>query len=103
MRTYQLQPGKLLEWEASWRRGLEARRKFVVSCLGCSVRPDGRRVGGEGEGRACWAIMRSAGDTECGWRSTGDLVEPEEVMAILPKLRSGKPWRTSRGDEWAGV
>jgi hypothetical protein len=31
MRTYQLQPGKLLDWEASWRRGLEARRKFVVS------------------------------------------------------------------------
>jgi hypothetical protein len=31
MRTYQLQPGKLLEWEASWRRGLEARRRFVVS------------------------------------------------------------------------
>jgi len=33
MRTYQLQPGKLLEWEASWRRGLEARKKFVVSWL----------------------------------------------------------------------
>lgn len=29
MRTYQLQPGKLLEWEAAWRRGLEARRRFV--------------------------------------------------------------------------
>ncbi|KAK4686842.1 hypothetical protein P7C73_g3284, partial [Tremellales sp. Uapishka_1] len=29
MRSYQLQPGKLLEWEGAWRRGLEARRKFV--------------------------------------------------------------------------
>jgi hypothetical protein len=31
MRTYQLHPGKLLEWENAWRRGLEARKKFVVS------------------------------------------------------------------------
>ena len=31
MRSYQLQPGKLLEWEGAWRRGLEARRRFVVS------------------------------------------------------------------------
>jgi hypothetical protein len=31
MRTYQLQPGTLLQWEHAWRRGLEARRKFVVS------------------------------------------------------------------------
>lgn len=31
MRTYQLQPGKLLEWEGAWRRGIEARRRFVVS------------------------------------------------------------------------
>lgn len=30
MRSYQLQCGKLLEWEGAWRRGLEARRKFVV-------------------------------------------------------------------------
>jgi hypothetical protein len=30
MRSYQLMPGKLLEWEGAWRRGLEARRKFVV-------------------------------------------------------------------------
>ncbi|KAL1408934.1 hypothetical protein Q8F55_005748 [Vanrija albida] len=29
LRTYQLQPGKLLEWEFAWRRGLEARRQFV--------------------------------------------------------------------------
>ncbi|WVQ85111.1 hypothetical protein IAT38_007276 [Cryptococcus sp. DSM 104549] len=29
MRSYQLQPGKLLDWEFAWRRGLEARRKFV--------------------------------------------------------------------------
>jgi hypothetical protein len=31
MRTYQLMPGKLLEWEGAWRRGLEARKRFVVS------------------------------------------------------------------------
>ncbi|KAA1468080.1 NIPSNAP-domain-containing protein [Dentipellis sp. KUC8613] len=29
LRTYQLKPGKLLEWEHTWRRGIEARRKFV--------------------------------------------------------------------------
>ncbi|TFY80527.1 hypothetical protein EWM64_g3479 [Hericium alpestre] len=29
LRTYQLVPGKLLEWEQTWRRGIEARRKFV--------------------------------------------------------------------------
>lgn len=29
MRSYQLKPGTLLEWETEWRRGLEARRKFV--------------------------------------------------------------------------
>ncbi|KAK8844555.1 hypothetical protein IAR55_006402 [Kwoniella newhampshirensis] len=29
MRSYQLQPGKLLDWEYAWRRGLEARRRFV--------------------------------------------------------------------------
>ncbi|WWC85481.1 uncharacterized protein L201_000345 [Kwoniella dendrophila CBS 6074] len=29
MRTYQLQPGKLLDWEYAWRRGLEARKRFV--------------------------------------------------------------------------
>ncbi|PWN45094.1 NIPSNAP-domain-containing protein [Ceraceosorus guamensis] len=28
-RTYHLKPGMLLEWETNWRRGLEARRKFV--------------------------------------------------------------------------
>ena len=30
LRSYQLVPGKLLEWEGAWRRGLEARRRFVV-------------------------------------------------------------------------
>ncbi|ORY30787.1 hypothetical protein BCR39DRAFT_564795 [Naematelia encephala] len=30
MRSYQLKPGKLLEWEGAWRRGLEARKRFVV-------------------------------------------------------------------------
>ncbi|KAE8540561.1 hypothetical protein D1P53_003512 [Cryptococcus gattii VGV] len=29
MRSYLLQPGKLLEWEYAWRRGLEARKRFV--------------------------------------------------------------------------
>ncbi|BEI86160.1 hypothetical protein CcaverHIS002_0604470 [Cutaneotrichosporon cavernicola] len=29
LRTYQLQPGKLLEWESAWRRGVEARLRFV--------------------------------------------------------------------------
>jgi len=29
LRAYQLNPGALLEWEATWRRGIEARRKFV--------------------------------------------------------------------------
>lgn len=31
LRTYQLRPGKLLEWESAWRRGIEARRRYVVS------------------------------------------------------------------------
>ncbi|TFK41824.1 NIPSNAP-domain-containing protein [Crucibulum laeve] len=30
LRTYQLKPGTLLEWENTWRRGIEARRKFVA-------------------------------------------------------------------------
>ncbi|KAJ7597405.1 NIPSNAP-domain-containing protein [Mycena floridula] len=30
LRTYELQPGALLEWEHAWRRGIEARRKFVA-------------------------------------------------------------------------
>ncbi|WVQ94302.1 hypothetical protein IAU59_001381 [Kwoniella sp. CBS 9459] len=29
MRSYQLQPGKLLDWEYAWRKGLEARKRFV--------------------------------------------------------------------------
>lgn len=29
MRTYDLKPGSLLEWETSWKAGLQARRKFV--------------------------------------------------------------------------
>ncbi|WFD20013.1 hypothetical protein MCAP1_002257 [Malassezia caprae] len=29
LRTYQLQPGRLLEWERIWRQGLEARRPFT--------------------------------------------------------------------------
>ncbi|KAJ3048956.1 hypothetical protein HK097_010045 [Rhizophlyctis rosea] len=29
LRSYLLKPGKMLEWETEWRRGLEARRKFV--------------------------------------------------------------------------
>ncbi|KAF9469793.1 NIPSNAP-domain-containing protein [Collybia nuda] len=30
LRSYHLQPGTLLEWESTWRRGIEARRKFVA-------------------------------------------------------------------------
>lgn len=29
LRTYTLQPGKLLEWETHWRRGLEARKVLM--------------------------------------------------------------------------
>ncbi|TBU34385.1 NIPSNAP-domain-containing protein [Dichomitus squalens] len=29
LRTYQLHPGTLLQWEHTWRKGIEARRKFV--------------------------------------------------------------------------
>ncbi|PCH34216.1 NIPSNAP-domain-containing protein [Wolfiporia cocos MD-104 SS10] len=29
LRTYQLSPGTLLQWEQTWRKGIEARRKFV--------------------------------------------------------------------------
>ncbi|KAI8922049.1 hypothetical protein DFJ77DRAFT_445106 [Powellomyces hirtus] len=29
LRSYMLKPGRLLEWETEWRRGLEARRQFV--------------------------------------------------------------------------
>ncbi|KAI0046602.1 NIPSNAP-domain-containing protein [Auriscalpium vulgare] len=29
LRVYQLHPGRLLEWESAWRKGIEARRKFV--------------------------------------------------------------------------
>lgn len=29
LRSYQLLPGKLLEWESTWRRGIEARRKLI--------------------------------------------------------------------------
>jgi len=30
LRSYQLKPGTLLEWENAWRKGIEARRKFVA-------------------------------------------------------------------------
>ncbi|PAV22047.1 NIPSNAP-domain-containing [Pyrrhoderma noxium] len=30
LRSYQLKPGSLLEWENTWRRGIEARRKLVA-------------------------------------------------------------------------
>ncbi|KAL5495127.1 hypothetical protein ACEPAI_589 [Sanghuangporus weigelae] len=30
LRSYQLKPGKLLEWESTWRIGIEARRKLVA-------------------------------------------------------------------------
>lgn len=31
LRSYQLTPGRLLEWENAWKRGLQARKRFVVS------------------------------------------------------------------------
>lgn len=39
MRSYQLKPGTLLEWEAAWRRGIEYRRKYVVSDCAIRFRP----------------------------------------------------------------
>ncbi|EMD32643.1 hypothetical protein CERSUDRAFT_58176 [Gelatoporia subvermispora B] len=30
LRTYQLNPGTLLQWEQAWRRGIEARRKLLA-------------------------------------------------------------------------
>lgn len=30
LRSYRLKPGSMLEWEAAWRKGIEARRRFVV-------------------------------------------------------------------------
>ncbi|KAF8512846.1 NIPSNAP-domain-containing protein [Hysterangium stoloniferum] len=30
MRSYQLQPGRLLEWESAWRRGIEARKQLMA-------------------------------------------------------------------------
>jgi hypothetical protein len=33
LRSYQLIPGRLLEWENAWKRGLEARKRFVVSMI----------------------------------------------------------------------
>jgi len=30
MRSYHLQPGRLLEWENAWRRGIEARKQLVA-------------------------------------------------------------------------
>ena len=29
LRTYGLKPGKLLEWEGHWRKGLEVRKNFM--------------------------------------------------------------------------
>ncbi len=37
LRTYDLVPGTLLEWENAWRRGLEARKRFVVSASALTV------------------------------------------------------------------
>jgi len=64
MRTYQLQPGKLFDWEAAWRRGLEARRRFVVSLTfqsrsWCEL-PALTVATGRGILLASWTIARSA-------------------------------------------
>jgi hypothetical protein len=37
LRTYSLVPGAMLEWEAAWRKGIEARRRFVVSVRGTAL------------------------------------------------------------------
>lgn len=29
LRTYRLKPGRMLEWEQGWRKGLQARKQFV--------------------------------------------------------------------------
>ncbi|PFH52234.1 hypothetical protein AMATHDRAFT_74298 [Amanita thiersii Skay4041] len=29
LRSYELKPGTLLEWESAWRRGIDARRKYI--------------------------------------------------------------------------
>lgn len=34
LRSYDLIPGTMLEWEAAWRKGIQARSRFIVSsCL----------------------------------------------------------------------
>jgi hypothetical protein len=58
MRTYRLHPGKLLEWESAWRRGLEARRKFVVSLALAWVRSGCVEVG--------TVVLESRGCCLCG-------------------------------------
>lgn len=63
MRTYQLQPGKLFDWEAAWRRGLEARRRFVVrSWLGAASR---LRDGVDDSNQSVRSSRRSGSCTRC--------------------------------------
>lgn len=38
LRSYRLKPGSMLEWEAHWRKGIEARRRFVVRAPSLSPR-----------------------------------------------------------------
>jgi hypothetical protein len=43
LRTYGLKPGKLLEWEGHWRKGLEVRKNFMepIGAWYCSLRSGG--------------------------------------------------------------
>lgn len=46
LRSYELVPGTMLEWEGAWRRGIEARRRFIVS-----MDKRAKRRGGKGRRR----------------------------------------------------
>jgi hypothetical protein len=76
MRTYQLQPGTLLQWEHAWRRGLEARRKFVVrlchesSSQTCTYRS-----------ATCWSLLLSSWSAA---RSSPYLAVPVSTRIIHP-------------------
>jgi len=63
MRTYQLQPGKLFDWEAAWRRGLEARRRFVVSVHQVVEAPGG--TGAERSNRSGRSSRKWGSCTKC--------------------------------------
>ena len=84
MRTYQLQPGKLLEWEASWRRGLEARRKFVVSLSKSPRRSGGETSGGLGKNGFYGPSWLWMAIQQCSRKA-------KRSMLVLAKWRNGRP------------